>query len=165
MKPRSKIIRGVVLTASIFTFGALAYADEEKEEQLAKQELPPAVVSAFEKAYPKAVAKGYSREEKDGKTLYEVENLEGKIHRDISYLENGSLVVTEEVVAAKSLPERVRQAVKKEHPKGKIEQAEKITQGTTVEYEVVVALGKKEIEIKLDRSGKVVETEEVKESE
>lgn len=165
MKPRGRIMRAAVLAAGMLAFAALAYADEEKEEQLAKQDVPGAVLSAFEKTYSKAVVKGYSREEKDGKTLYEVESLEGKIHRDVSYLEDGSLVLVEEVVAVKSLPEAVRQTVKKEHPKGKIELAEKIMQGTTIKYEVVVTEGKKKLEIKLDASGKVLKSEEAQESE
>jgi hypothetical protein len=86
--------------------------------------------------------------------------MEGKIHRDVSYLEDGSLFVTEEVVAAKSLPVAVRQMVKKKHPKGKIELAEKITEGTTVSYEVVVAAGKKKFEVKLDKNGLVLASEE-----
>jgi len=165
MKSINKIMRVTVLVAGFFAFGILAYAGEEEEKQLTKQDVPVAVLSAFEKAYPKAVVKGYSKEEKDGKTLYEVESLEGKTHRDVTFLEDGSLVVLEEVVAAKSLPEAVRQTVKKEHPKGKIKLAEKITEGATVSYEVVVAAGKKKFEIKLDASGKVIGSEEAKESE
>ncbi len=160
-----RVVRTAGLVAGIFAFAVFAFAGEEEEKQLTKQDVPVAVLAAFEKAYPKAVVKGYSKEEKDGKTLYEVESLEGKTHLDVSYLEDGSLFVTEEVVAVKSLPEAVRQTVKKEHPKGKIKLAEKITEGTIVEYEVVVALGKKKFEIKLDASGKVLESEEAKEAE
>ena len=161
----SRIVRTAGLAAGVFAFGVLASANEDKEKQLAKNDVPAAVLSAFEKAYPKAVVKGYSQEEKDGKTVYEVESLEGKTHRDVSYLADGSLVVTEEVVAAKNLPAAVRQAVIKGHPKGKIALAEKITEGKTIEYEVVVADGKTKIEIKLDVSGKVLESEEAKQTE
>ncbi len=163
------LISRVVLTAGLvvvmFAFGVLAVPKEEKEEQITKQEVPAAVLAAFEKAYPKVEIKGYTREEKDGKTVYEVESMERKIHRDVTYFEDGTLYLVEEVVAAKSLPEAVRQTVKKEHPKGKIELAEKITEGATVSYEVVVAAGKKKFEVKLDASGKVLESEEAGQGE
>ncbi len=159
MKRSVKIISAGILAVGIFAFGVFANAKEEKEKQLGKKEVPAAVLAAFEKAYPKAVAKGYSWEEKDGKALYEIESLEGKIHRDVSFLENGRVFEKEEVVAVNSLPEAVREAVKKDHPKGMFLRAEKISRGTTVEYEVVIAQGKKKTEVKLDAGGKILETE------
>lgn len=161
----SRVVRTAGLAAGIFAFAVFAWAGEDKEQQLARGDVPAAVLAAFEKAYPKVEIKGYTKEEKDGKIHYEIESMEGKIHRDVSYLEDGSLFVVEEVVAAKSLPEAVRQAVKKEHPKGKIELAEKITEGAAVSYEVVVAAGKKKFEVKLDASGKVIESEEAIQAE
>ena len=159
MKRTVKMIWTGVLAAGIFASVNIANAKEEKEKQLGKKDVPATVLAAFEKAYPKAVAKGYSREEKDGKAFYEIESLEGKTHRDVSFLEDGSVIETEEVVAVKSLPEAVREAVKKDHPKGMFLRAEKISRGTTVEYEVIVTQGKKKTEVKLDALGKVLETE------
>jgi hypothetical protein len=138
---------------------SLALPLTAQEKRLKKAEVPQAVLSAFEKAYPKATVKGYSREPKDGTTAYEVESMEGKTHRDILYAADGTVLAIEEGMAVSDLPEEVRAAVKREYPKGSIASAEKLTKGEATEYEVILKHGKTKTEVRLDPSGKVLEKE------
>jgi hypothetical protein len=133
------------------------------EKKITKKELPGEVLSAFEKSYPKATIKGLSREEEDGKTLYEIESLDGKTARDLLYSADGKVVEIEETVAAGQLPAAVKSTVDKEHPKGKIVKAEKVTKGSIVEYEIHIAIGKKTHELVVDPAGKVIEQKKANE--
>ena len=130
-----------------------------QEKRLRKADVPKAVLSSFEKAYPHATAKGYSSEPKDGKTAYEVESIEGKTHRDILYTAGGAVLEIEEGIKISDLPEEVRAAVKKEYPGGAIFSAEKLTKGGATQYEVVVKHGKATTAMEFDSSGKILEKE------
>jgi uncharacterized membrane protein YkoI len=146
------------LLALVLTSG-LVLPLTAQEKPLKKADVPKAVLSSFEKAYPHATAKGYSGESKDGKTVYEVESVEGKTHRDILYAADGTVLEIEEGMKVSDLPEEVRAAVKREYPNGSIASAEKLTKGESTQYEVVVKHGKKKTEMKIDPSGKVLEKE------
>jgi hypothetical protein len=63
------------------------------------------------------------------------------------------------------LPDAVRQALDQKYPKGKIVKAEKITRGSKVEYEAVVAAEGKKSEVVLDPAGKVLKVEKKSEEE
>ena len=132
-------------------------AAEEQETKIAKKDVPAAVIAAFEKAYPKATMKGFSREMEKGKTVYEVESVEGKMTRDATYSADGKLQVVEESVEMKDVPAAVQQALEKKYPKAKVNRAEKVMEGSSVGYEfhVTTAQGKK-AEVKFDAAGKEV---------
>lgn len=143
-------------------FAAATYAGEEK---ITKKDLPHEVLSAFERAYPKASIKGLSREEQHGKMFYEIESLDGKTSRDIVYRADGKAAEIEEAVAVSQLPPAVKATVKKEYPKGTIVKAEKVTRESVVEYEIHIAVGKARHDIVLDPAGKVVKHENEGEDE
>jgi hypothetical protein len=77
---------------------------QDQEKKLTKKELPSAVLSAFQKSYPKASIKGIAEEKKEGKTYYEIESLDGKTSRDLLYLADGSVAEIEESMATADLP-------------------------------------------------------------
>lgn len=127
-----------------------------KEKKITKKDVPPAVISAFTKAYPKAVVKGYSTEAENGKTSYEVESMQGKMSLDVSYLADGTATEIEEGVPAKDLPDQVLKAVKTAYPRGNITRAEKKTTGTVVTYELRITTGKTHTGMEIDPSGKII---------
>jgi hypothetical protein len=134
-----------------------------QEKKITQKDLPPAVLAAFEKTYPKAEIKGVSEEKgEDGKMEYEIESIEGKTARDVAYLADGKVIEIEETCV---LPDAVRQALDQKYPKGKIVKAEKITRGSKVEYEAVVAAEGKKSEVVLDPAGKVLKVEKKSEEE
>jgi hypothetical protein len=135
------------------------------EKKITRKELPTAVLSAFEKAYPKAVIRGLSKEEENGKTFYEIESLDGKTHRDLLYSPDGTVAEIEQAVAVNDLPAAVKATVSKNFPKGKILKSERLTRDTVTEFEVVISSGKAKHEVVLDPAGNIVKTKNGKEEE
>jgi uncharacterized membrane protein YkoI len=118
--------------------------DEEKEGQEgAKQytiavKLPAAITTAFEKSYPNATIRGTAQETEGGKTVYEVESVDKGKARDLMYNVDGTVISIEEEMNAADLPAPVTAALKKLYPKATITVAEKLTEGTTIEYELQI---------------------------
>lgn len=142
--------------AAALALGLFAAAQEQNHEtQIQKKDVPAAVLAAFAKAFPSATVKGYTREVEKGQTMYEVECVEGKTHRDVTYSPDGKLLLVEESVAMKDVPPAVRQALEKKYPKARIQLAEKLMDGKTVEYEFhLTTADGKEVEAKFDAQGK-----------
>lgn len=132
---------------------------EESEMSVAKKDVPAPVLAAFAKAYPKATVKGYAKETEKGQTSYEVESMEGPLHRDVSYAADGKLLLVEESIELKDVPAAVQQALEKMYPKAKVNIAEKVMDGASVAYEfhVTTPQGKK-AEVKFDAAGKEVKS-------
>mgnify|MGYP000408516432 CR=1 FL=1 len=125
-------------------------------QTMTKEQLPKAVVSAFEKAYPSATLKSASREKNGGKTCYELESMDGAQSRDIIYAADGTVIEIEESVTPASLPASVAQALSTHFPNAPIKKAEKLIRGAVVEYEVVTTVGKQNNEVIMDEKGKIL---------
>ena len=115
---------------------ALALPATAKERPLSRAKVPPPVLAAFEKAYPKAKAMRFAEEKQDGKTCYEIESQDGAVRRDLLFSADGALLEVEETIPTSDLPATVRDAVAKQAPKATIKRAEKVTRGETVRFEV-----------------------------
>src|SRR5271169_2685349 len=96
-----------------------------QEKKIGKNDLPRAVLAAFEKAYPHAKVRGTSTEVEKGTTYFEIESLDGTQARDILYLADGTVAEIEEVVGASELPAPVKTAVGEEFAKAKTSKAER----------------------------------------
>ncbi|MGZ4980959.1 MAG: PepSY domain-containing protein [Methylobacter sp.] len=131
------------------------------EKELNKDQVPKAVIDAFEKDYPNAKPSEFEEETFEGKTAYEVEYKENGKEYALLYGDDGTLLQKEEEINSKSIPKPVAQAVKKAHPKAKIKEVEKLMKpdGTLTGYEVEIKTGRKEVELELDTNGKILKTE------
>ncbi|MCX6561361.1 MAG: hypothetical protein NTZ26_12710, partial [Candidatus Aminicenantes bacterium] len=69
----------LVLGLALVLAGVAAAQDKPKPAAVDLKILPPAVLKAFQAAYPKAVIKGASKEVEKGVTQYEVESVDGKL--------------------------------------------------------------------------------------
>lgn len=130
---------------------------EVQEAKLDLSALPEAVLSAFKTAYPDAVIKGASQETEQGVTYYEVESVEGTLHRDLLYAADGKAVEIEESMATTDMPAAVQETLAKEYPEAKVLNSEKLTKGDIVQYEMQIQVGEKTIELTIDPTGKIVE--------
>ena len=139
---------------ALFLASAVGASAQDKERKLTTKELPVAVLSAFQKAYPTATIKGVAEEKKDGKTYFEIESRDGKTSRDLLYEADGTVSEMEEGIALSELPEAAKSAVMAKYPKGKLIKAEKVTKGFQVSYDVEVKTGKRKLEVDVDASGK-----------
>lgn len=148
-------LRVVLLAASTLLLGASALA---KEQRITRDEVPKAVLSAFEEAYPKATIKGYARETEKGQTAYEIESVEGNTRRDITYNSDGKLISVEEAVGISDLPPGVKGALAKKFPDAKILRAERVMKGAVAAYEFRIEHEGTTTEIVFDAEGKELPT-------
>jgi hypothetical protein len=155
----------LTLAANVMAADLAKKSSPTKEKKLTKEQIPAVILTAFQKAYPKAVIKGAGQETEDSVTYIEIESLDGSVERDVQYTIDGKVVEIEESVDAKTLPDAAIKNIAKEYPKGKIEKAERITQGEKIQYEVIVAVGEDRTEIVFDASGKSIKTETGKKDE
>jgi hypothetical protein len=167
MKGTWKVVTGVVIAATWLAVGGVARAQEQKApapkprapeatahvKSAARFELPRAVRTAFENAYPEAVIKNASEEMEKGERLYEIESMDGTAARDLIYRADGTLVETEEGMRLADAPRAVRDSLVHEHPKAKVVKIEKLTRGNTVLYEIHAHYGGKTHELTYDPSG------------
>lgn len=158
--------RFFLFTTSVFVMAMLicttVIANAQSEQKIKAKDLPGAITAAFQKAYPNAKIKGTSKEVENGKTMYEVESVDGKINRDLLYNADGTCAEIEETIPVKALPGGVADALKKGFPKGKVMKAEKLTKGETVQYELVVQSGKEKHEVVFDAKGAIVKDTKMK---
>jgi hypothetical protein len=139
-----------------FLVCASVVAGAQGEQKIKAKNLPAAVTAAFQKAYPNARIKGTSKEVENGKTMYEIESVDGKMNRDLLYNEDGTCAEIEETIPVKALPSDVASALKKNFPKGKVMKSEKLTKGETIQYEMVITSGKEQHEVVFDTKGGIV---------
>jgi len=131
-----------------------------QEQSLKKKDVPKAIMGAFEKSYPKATIKGFSKETGKDKVVYEIESTEGDLHRDVSYAVDGSVVSVEESMSFKDLPEPVRSAFAQKYPKAKVISCEKVSEGSATQFELLLRAGKKKYEVVFNADGSIAEKEE-----
>jgi hypothetical protein len=141
------------------------YAAEDNERKLTKNDLPAAVLAAFEQSYPKASIESVSTETEDSTMYYEINSKDGKVKRDLLYAVDGTVKEVEESVKSRDLPGTVMQAVEKAFPKGKIKKAEKLIKGGVTSFELVVKSGKEEFELALSTDGTITKNEKQVKSE
>ena len=139
-------------------------ADEEKAEEMGEKEeaegkevLPPTVLDAFKKAYPKAVIRGASKETEKGVTYYEVESVDGKMNRDLLYTADGKAAEVEEAIAPGALPAAVVKALAKAYPGYKILKAEDMLKDGQKLFELEIQVNGKKMGVTLDPAGKIIQ--------
>jgi hypothetical protein len=152
MKKASLFFCWLILLSSTFLVAVIT----ANAQKLSQKEVPDTVISAFEGKYTKATVRSYSKEKRNGKTVYEIESQDGTIRRDIIYSTDGIALEIEERIPPANLPDPIKQTIKKKYPKGKVKSAERLTRGISVEYEVVIRRGKELLEVVFDTSGKVL---------
>ena len=130
-----------------FTMLAVAAASlsctvSAQETEIARKDVPPAVLASLEKAYPSAKVLEWEKEIHGGKLYYEAETVDGKVPRNILYSPDGTVVQIEEKIAADEIPTAVADAAKRQYPNATIRSAHKIIHGDTLEYALALTGGK-----------------------
>ena len=151
MKVTRVVVRLGFVTVIVSLLSFIAFAQEVK---LKKKQVPRAVISAFESAYPQATIRGFAREKENGKVYYEVESGEGQMTRDVLYNPDGTVAEIEESIPAGDLPADAQEALRAKYPGSVVTKVERITRGNVTEYEAHAKLGKKSVSMEFDSSGK-----------
>jgi hypothetical protein len=156
----------VVLAAGLLGLGIVLASARADEVDLPLDQLPKAVADAAKAKFPGAKWSGAAKETEDGKTLYEVSMSHEGRKLDVTFKADGTLEVVEAEIAVGDLPKPVASAVKDKYPGAKINLIESVTKGPEVKkdadsYEIhLTTAAKKSVEIVLDASGKILDTEE-----
>jgi cell division protein YceG involved in septum cleavage len=133
---KTRYLISAVLVAVPMILGQVAAGEKE----LNKNQVPQAVIDAFEKA------KGLAFEEEmfEGKAAYEVEHTANGLEYEFFCSAEGTVLQKEEEIEVHSLPKLITQAIMKAHPKAKIEEAEKLMKpdGTITGYGQKLKRGK-----------------------
>ena len=150
-----------LMIAALGTLLAVLGQANAGEKELSKDQVPKAVIDAFENSYPNAKELKFEKEMFEGKAAYEVEHKENGREYESMYSADGTLLQKEEDIDGELLPERVAQAIKKEYPNAKIKEVEKIMKpdNTVTGYEVEIIAPGKEAELELDVNGNILKTE------
>ncbi len=151
--------QSLIITALLIAVGCFSGAGLAQEQPVKKKDVPKIVLATFQQSYPKATIKGYAKETDEGTVVYEIESMEGTVHRDVTYTADGSVATIEESLPYADLPELVRNAVTKDYPKAKVSMCEKVTKGSTIQYELVVRSGKQKNELVYNTDGSLVTKE------
>ena len=150
-----------LMTVALGTLLAVIGQANASEKELSKNQVPKAVIAAFEKAFPEAKEVEFEQEIFQGKLAYEVEYKENGKEYEFLYSAEGVLLQKEEEIDVAKLPKPVVEAIKQAYPKAKIDEAEKLMKpdGTLTGYEVEIKADGKEIELELDGNGKIMPIE------
>lgn len=160
----ANVVKAAVMSMAVMLAGDV-FAEPEDAKILDKQDVPEKVLAAFNEAYPGVDVTAIEKEEIKNQVYYEFEIKIGKSEKDIVYLDDGSLYAVEEEISINDLPEIVIEALKKAYPGGEIDELEKVTRGTNIEYEAAVEVeesGKEiEYEIAITSKGEIIGTEQI----
>src|SRR2546428_4252304 len=121
----------IVLLAALVVGAAdqLTAQEQDHERKITRKDLPAAVAKTVDARSHGATIRGYSEEQENGQTFYEVELRVHGHTRDVLIDSNGAVVQVEEQVALASLPAAVRDGLKAGAGSGKSGVGEAVTQG------------------------------------
>ncbi len=148
---------------AILLSAALAFAEDDAA--MKKSDLPEAVLKAFEASNPDALATEYGKKDVNGQIRYEIETKVGDLEKDFVYLPDGTLLQVDEDVPVELLPDAIVESVKKAYPEGEIDEADKITRGDTIDYELIVEVGETDYELLVSADGKIISSVQAGEDE
>ena len=117
------------MLALIITLSTVAFAQAPA--------IPPAVKTAFEKAYPGATISSATQERDGSRTVFRVDGAQSGKRRTVLYDANGGVIEVAEQVDEKELPAPVAAAMHS-HRRAIYVSGLKVTRGSNVEYRLTV---------------------------
>lgn len=152
------ISRLFLLAASV---ALLATSSPAQEKKIKRSDLPAAVEKTVAAQSRGAVVRGFSQENENGQTYYEVEMTVNGHGKDVTINPAGAVVEVEEEVALDSLPPAVKDGLQAKAGKGKVVQVESITKhDKLVAYEAGVTTGGKKSEVQVGPDGRPLDHQE-----
>jgi uncharacterized membrane protein YkoI len=157
MKTRLGWLAGVLLLA-------LLVAGIRAEEKVPLDKLPKAVTDAVKAKFPRAALVSASTEKEDGKTVYEVAIKDGRYAIDVSVSSEGKILSIEKEIPAKEVPKVVADAFEARYAKVTPRKIEEVSKGDKVVFYEFLITGpdKKDKEVMIDPSGKILDDEKKK---
>jgi len=154
----SKIVRrvaGVLLCISM-----IGCASHNKEQNLAPDQVPQAVMDTLHAKFPDMAVKKASTERENGQEIVEVAFSARGGSYEAESTPQGKLIAIDRMVEARDLPEAATRAIHEKYPDAKITSAEEVTKNDAVAYhEVNITSGSQRMELQVDPAGKILNEE------
>ena len=145
--------------------GSHSKAVKSKSKTYKFSEAPEAVQKGIKKYAKGAKVAFVTIKKEDGKNVYE-SKFKGKAGMmEVNVDEKGNMLELETAIELSDAPRKVRKAIEKYAGKGEIKEVELKETPKGKFYEAEIVKGKKEFEILVDKSGKIIEEEEEEEGE
>jgi hypothetical protein len=148
-----------VTFASVFISAIALAADQPKDLDT----IPRRVLDALSAKFPNATIEKWTKERERGKTIYDLEFTAAGRKAEADIAEDGSIQNFETQFDADRLPKAVTDAVARKYPKSTIKEVLEVTEIKNRKevpggFEIVIeTAGKKEVELTIARSGKILE--------
>ena len=138
---------------------------EAEDEGQAVTNLPEAVKSAVENAYPDGVMGEVATElDSNGTLSYEVKLTENNKDYEVAVTQSGEIVEVTEKIAVDTLPAMITDSVTNTYPNGTIREAERVNENNMVFFEVELVNGGEKTELILDTAGTIIDVSAESES-
>jgi hypothetical protein len=132
-----------------------------QEKKIKRSDLPAAVEKTAVAQSEGATIRGFSTEQENGQTYYEIEMTVDGHSKDVLIAANGDIAEVEEQAAVDSLPATVRDGLQVKAGKGKLLKVESITKhDKVVAYEAEVLAAGKHSEVQVGPNGQSLDHEE-----
>lgn len=151
-----------LIMAIVLLFAVSAVMAQERA--IKRSEVPKAVIDAFTKAYPHATMREFSMEKEGASTVYEIESLEGKMSRDVSYAADGTLISLEESIPLSDVPAKVKAALDRDFPGASFQTIEKVREHGADTFEMLLTAKGTKMEVVYSPDGALVKKEVKKSS-
>jgi len=133
--------------------GLLLSAGSLKAQDIPSSQVPSVIVNKFATAYPKATDIEWERKGE----LYNVEFEMGRnIDHEIWYDKSGNLVRHKEELSKNNLPSKVTAKLQQDFKGYRIDDVEKITEGTKVTYKMELKSFTKDWDMVMDADGNIL---------
>jgi|WetSurMetagenome_2_1015567.scaffolds.fasta_scaffold592793_1 uncharacterized membrane protein YkoI len=129
---------------------------EEKEEKIALKDMPPAAQKAVQDLIKGAKLQGLSKEEENGKTVYEIETIKNGKKRDVLIDAAGAILEIEEGTTLYEIPGPAKAAIEKAATGGRVTRVETVTIGGVTDYEAAITKAGNNSEIKVKADGSII---------
>lgn len=160
----TKRLGGWVAIVGILGWLGIGSAVAAQEVEIKVDQVPKAVRDSAKAKFPGAKHRGAARETEEAKTLYEISMTHESHRMDVTFQEDGTLVLVETEVAERDLPAAVLKAARAKYPGAKLRLAESVKKGPTVKQEVdyyelhLRTADAKSAEIEVDSHGKILKS-------
>jgi hypothetical protein len=129
-----RVLAGLATTGVVLVATVAAFAQTPPGRTSA---LPPAVLRAFQQAYPGATISATAQQRDADRTLFRVDSVDKGRRRIVVYDTGGAVIEIAEQVDEKDLPKPVAAAMHS-HPRAIYGTGMKVTRGGRVQYELTL---------------------------
>jgi hypothetical protein len=139
---------------------------QEKKETSQPVVLPKKVLEVLNSKFPKVEIKKQTKEDENGKVVYDIEFMQEGVKFEADILEDGKIYNWEQEISIRELPPAVKKTVEEKYPKATLKESMVITEVREGKdylegYEIVlITVEKKEVEITVTPNGEILEESE-----